>query len=196
MNKNLPNYITFFRILIVPMLIASFYLPEIWYHWVAASLFLIASITDFLDGYLARTLEAQSSLGRFLDPIADKLLVVGALMMLVWLGDLDGLHVLPAMAIICREVFISGLREHLAQANISMPVSWMAKVKTAVQMTAIGLLLWADQGISFDVVENTIGMHFTWWVGYVLLWISAILTIITGYDYLKVGLKHMSSEGR
>lgn len=194
MNKNLPNILTISRILVIPILVASFYIEGRLYHWVAAGLFLFASVTDFFDGYLARLLKAQSSLGRFLDPIADKLLVAAAILMLVHFGDIGKYDIIAAIAILCREIMVSGLREYLAEINVSVPVTRLAKFKTAVQMAAISLLLLGVEGPSFDEVEAVTEVTLTEFLGRVCLWISAVLTIITGYAYLKSGIKHMKEQ--
>jgi len=191
MNKNLPNILTISRIVIIPILIASFYIEGRMYHWVAASLFLLASVTDFFDGYLARLWKAQSSLGQFLDPIADKLLVAAAILMLVHFDGIGRYDIIPAIAILCREILVSGLREFLAETNVSMPVTSLAKIKTAVQMTAIFLLLLGVEGPTIEEVETITTITLTELLGRIFLWISAGLTIITGYAYLKAGLKHM-----
>ncbi|MDA0782384.1 MAG: CDP-diacylglycerol--glycerol-3-phosphate 3-phosphatidyltransferase [Rickettsiales bacterium] len=190
-NKKIPNILTVFRIVIIPILVASFFIEGKMYHWVAAGLFIIASITDFFDGYLARTLKATSKLGRFLDPIADKLLVASAILMLVHFDGIGRYDIVPAVAILCREIMVSGLREFLAEINVSVPVTKLAKVKTAVQMTAIFLLLLGVEGPSFDEVEEITEINLTVFIGRILLWVSAVLTVITGYAYLKAGLKHM-----
>jgi cardiolipin synthase len=192
MYRTLPNILTIFRILIIPFLIGSFYLDNKLYHWVAAILFLIAGITDFFDGYLARTLQVQSKLGAFLDPIADKLLVVAAIVMLAKFDGIGKYDVIAAFTIIGRELMVSGLREFLAQTNVSMPVTSLAKIKTMCQMLAIGLLLWGVEGPNIAEVEEYTSITLTELVGRVLLWIAAILTVITGYVYLKTGLKHMN----
>lgn len=186
--------LTLSRIIIVPILVASFYIEGRLYHWVAASLFLLASITDFFDGYLARMLKAQSSLGKFLDPVADKLLVASAILMLVHSDDIGRYDIIPAIAILCREIMVSGLREFLAQINVSVPVSNLAKIKTAVQMTAIFLLLLGVEGPSIEEVETITEINLTELIGRIFLWVSAVITIITGYAYLKAGLKHMAEN--
>ncbi len=193
LSKNLPNILTVFRILIIPLLIASFYLDSVLYHWVAALLFLTASITDYFDGYLARALQAQSNFGKFLDPIADKLLVVSAILMLVHFGDVGKYDIFPATIIVCREIIISGLREFLAGNNVSVPVSGLAKIKTGVQMTAIVLLLWGVEGPNIKQLEIITNVEFTVLVGRVLLWVSAALAAITGYTYLKIGFRHINN---
>ncbi|MCB2081214.1 MAG: CDP-diacylglycerol--glycerol-3-phosphate 3-phosphatidyltransferase [Rickettsiales bacterium] len=180
MYHAIPNWLTFSRILVLPVLVASFYIDRSISHWVAAGLFAFASITDFFDGYLARRWKSQSSLGRFLDPIADKLLVVTALMMLV---HTSVAMVVPSMLIVCREIMVSGLREFLAELNVGVPVSRLAKMKTGMQMLAIFLLLLGDRGADWQYTEL---------VGNLVLWLSAILTLVTGYAYLKAGLLHMS----
>lgn len=190
--KQLPNYLTLLRILIVPILIASFYIEgKQLYHWVAAMLFLLASITDFFDGYLARHLEAQSNFGKCLDPIADKLLVTAALVMLLHFNEVGKYDVIPAVIILCREVLVSGIREFLAQTNVSLPVTVLAKWKTTVQMLAIFLLLLGVEGPSFQEAERLLEAHLTQFMGRILLWLAALLTIITGYHYTKVGLHHL-----
>jgi CDP-diacylglycerol--glycerol-3-phosphate 3-phosphatidyltransferase len=193
-NKNIPNILTFSRIVIIPILIASFYIEGRMYHWVAASLFLLASVTDFFDGYLARTWKATSNLGRFLDPIADKLLVAAAILMLVHFEGIGRYDIIPAIAILCREIMVSGLREFLAQINVSVPVSNLSKIKTAVQMVAIFLLLLGVEGPSFAEVEAITETNLTEFLGRILLWVSSILTLITGYAYLRSGLKHMKGS--
>lgn len=191
MNKNLPNILTISRIVIIPVLIASFYIEGRMYHWVAASLFMLASVTDFFDGYLARLLKAQSNLGRFLDPIADKLLVASAILMLVHFDGIGRFDIIPAIAILCREIMVSGLREFLAQINVSVPVSNLAKIKTGVQMVAIFLLLLGVEGPSIEQVEHITELNLTVFAGRILLWLAAILTVITGYAYFKAGISHM-----
>ncbi|NDF12890.1 MAG: CDP-diacylglycerol--glycerol-3-phosphate 3-phosphatidyltransferase [Proteobacteria bacterium] len=179
MWKSLPNLLTISRIIIIPIVVAAFYIEGKMAHWVAASLFAYASVTDYVDGYLARLWHQESSLGRFLDPIADKLLIAAALLMLVKTGRAD---VIPAILIVCREILVSGLREFLAELRISVPVSRLAKIKTAVQMLALFLLLLGSRGSGYD-----------WMDGFAngVLWIAAALTIVTGYAYLKAGAKHM-----
>ena len=179
LKKQIPNLLTLSRIIAIPLILAAFYFQTQAWHIVAASIFTIASITDFFDGYLARTWKIQSKLGRFLDPIADKLLVGSSIIVLVRFGFAD---VIPAVAIICREILVSGLREFLADLKISVPVTSLAKIKTGVQMTAIGLLLLGNKGF---------GIEYTELLGAFLLWVAAALTLITGYAYLRAGLKHM-----
>ena len=161
-------------------MIAVFYVPSTFGFWLASSLFLYASITDFLDGYLARAWNASSNLGRFLDPIADKLLVATALILLV---GADRAPILPAIAILAREILVSGLREFLMELRVPLPVSTLAKYKTAVQMTAIYLLLLSHGGPAFLPIDA---------IGQGMLWIAALLTLVTGYAYFRTGLKHIA----
>jgi cardiolipin synthase len=179
---NLPNLLTLSRILAIPLVIGAFWLDKPWSQWLAMAIFVAASVTDWFDGYFARRYQMISRLGRFLDPIADKLLVAGALVMLVHKGPIVGLHVIPALIILFREILVSGLREFLAELRVSMPVSGLAKWKTAIQMTAVGVLLINEAGPAWLPVTE---------IGLVLLWLAAALTVITGYDYLRAGLAHM-----
>ncbi len=184
--KNIPNYLTYLRIAAIPALIMVFYLKGQWGYVLSAGIFLVASVTDWLDGYVARALAAQSNIGRFLDPIADKLLVATALMLLVGEGRVDYADgramMIPAVAIVCREILVSGLREFLAEIRISVPVSQLAKWKTGVQMTAIFLLLLAHGGP---------GWLYAGILGNLLLWAAALLTLFTGYAYVKTGWKYL-----
>jgi CDP-diacylglycerol--glycerol-3-phosphate 3-phosphatidyltransferase len=179
MKKQLPNILTYSRILVIPLIVIVFYLNSKFSNWLCALLFLYASITDFFDGYLARAWHAHSNLGKFLDPIADKLLIATCLMLLV--GS-DRAPILPSLAILCREILVSGLREFLADLRISVPVSTLAKYKTAAQMVAIFLLL---LGPSVPVLES---------LGDILLWAAALLTLVTGYAYLRTGLKYLAEH--
>lgn len=181
-----PNLLTYGRILAVPALVACFYVEGYWSNWLALAIFLAASVTDFLDGYLARAWQQQSMLGRMLDPIADKLLVAASLMMLVSSGTIGGWSLLAAVIILCREVLVSGLREFLAELRVSVPVTTLAKWKTTLQMVAIGFLLAGPAG---DAVVPGVSL-----VGLSLLWISAILTLYTGWDYFRAGIRHAMEE--
>jgi cardiolipin synthase len=185
MRTNLPNLLTLFRIAVIPGLVALFYVESRFGSWLACGLFGLAAITDFFDGYIARATKQQSAFGRFLDPVADKLLVASALMMMVAFGQISGLVILPALVILCREITVSGLREYLASLQVSVPVSQLAKWKTTLQMFAIGVLIVGDNGPSgWPLIE----------IGEIGLWIAAILTIVTGYDYLRAGLRHIERE--
>jgi len=182
---SLPNMLTLSRIGIIPLLILLFYLDRPLASWGALALFAIAGITDYFDGYFARHRKQVSAFGRFLDPIADKLLVAAVLLMLVATQRVEGLVVLPALVILCREILVSGLREYLAGIKVSVPVSRLAKWKTGIQMLALGFLIVGADGP--DVLPTPM-------IGEWGLWIAAVLTLVTGYDYLRHGLKHMPLE--
>lgn len=177
--------LTLFRIAVIPGLVAVFYLRSDLGNWIACGLFSLAAITDFFDGYAARVLRQQSAFGRFLDPVADKLLVASALLMMVAFGQITGLVILPAVVILCREIMVSGLREYLAGLRVSVPVSQLAKWKTTIQMISIGFLLVGDA--SPDAIPARV-------IGEVALWMAAALTLITAYDYLRAGLRHIERE--
>lgn len=183
----LPNLLTLSRILVIPAVIASFYVPGASARWFACALFSAAAVTDWLDGHMARRWQQQSEIGRFLDPIADKLLVAATLFMLTTFGRLSPPTVFPALVILCREILVSGLREYLAGLRVGMPVSRLAKWKTTIQMTAIGFLIVGDAGPAFLPVTA---------IGEALLWIAALLTLVTGYDYLRAGLPHITRPRR
>jgi cardiolipin synthase len=178
--RDLPNILTLLRIGLIPLLIISFYLEGLIGHWVAAIIFTFASITDYFDGMLARALNAHSSFGRMFDPIADKLLVASALMMLV---HFERAPIIPAILILCREITVSGLREYLAEFKVSIPVSNLSKVKTAIQFISVTILL---------LGERAIGIPYLDLIGEISLWIAAILTLVTGYAYLKEGINKTS----
>ncbi len=187
-KKALPNILTYSRILVVPLVVLVFtqpirgWLGDTRSDGLAALLFLYAGATDLLDGFLARMWDANTSLGKFLDPIADKLLVATCLLLLV---GADRANIWPAAAILCREILVSGLREFLAELRISVPVSKLAQYKTAVQLVALYLLLIGDSG--------------PWWLapttsGSFLLWVAALLTLVTGYAYLRTGIKYLAEN--
>jgi CDP-diacylglycerol---glycerol-3-phosphate 3-phosphatidyltransferase len=187
----LPNLLTYGRIAAVPVVVALLYWQSIeggglWLRWVALAFFIIAGVTDFFDGYLARVWEQQSSLGRMLDPIADKLLVSSCLLMLAAEEIIHGWSLLAAVIILCREILVSGLREYLAELRVSVPVTTLAKVKTIGQMVAVGFLIAGPAG---DRVIPGVTQ-----VGIVLLWASALLTLYTGYDYMRAGLRYVIDE--
>lgn len=180
---SLPNVLTYVRIAAVPALVAClFFLQGDVARWSAFSLFVFAGVTDWLDGYLARIWEQQSTLGRMLDPIADKLLVGAVLMMLVHDGTISGWAIWAAIIILCREILVSGLREFLAELNVKIHVTQLAKWKTTMQMIALGVLL------AGPAAEKIVPGIMTG--GLVILWIAALLTLWTGYDYLKAGIVH------
>ncbi len=199
--KNLPNILTAIRILIIPILVLVLYLPGIISKLIAAILFVFAAITDYFDGYLARSMHAQSNFGRCLDPIADKLIVIVAIVMLIGFSNQDPWIVIPGLIIICREILVSGLREFLAELHVGMPVSKLAKYKTAVQMTAITLLLLGEKGTSYivyywfgaliEISAKMLLISFIVLVGKILFILAALLTVVTGYSYLRIGLKNM-----
>jgi cardiolipin synthase (CMP-forming) len=179
---SVPNLLTLSRILVIPVVVATFYVPGDYARWFCCALFAAAGFTDWLDGHVARRWEQQSELGRFLDPIADKLLVSATLFMLTAFGRLSTQALLPALVILCREILVSGLREYLAGLRVGMPVSRLAKWKTAIQMIAIGVLIVGDAGWRVLPVVA---------IGETLLWLAALLTLVTGYDYLRAGLSHI-----
>jgi cardiolipin synthase (CMP-forming) len=178
---SLPNILTYGRIAAVPAVVAVLYfMTGDTARWIAFGLFAAAGVTDWLDGYLARAWEQQSALGRMLDPIADKLLVGAVLMMLVYDRTISGPAIFAAIIILVREILVSGLREFLAELNVKVHVSWLAKWKTAVQIVALGVLL------AGPAAEKLIpGIMMT---GIGLLWLAALLTLWTGYDYLKAAV--------
>lgn len=147
---------------------------------IALFLFITAAITDFFDGHLARKHNVQSELGALLDPIADKFLVLAALLMLIAIGTLDGPHVIAAIIILGREILVSGLREFLAGASVKLPVTVLAKWKTTIQMVAIGFLIIGEAGNA--VIPGSL------WIGLLGIWAAAIITVITGYQYVEKGL--------
>jgi len=188
---NLPNMLTYARILAVPLIVLCFYLegrvrPTDWWRWAAVTIFILASITDYLDGYIARIWKQTSNIGKMLDPIADKLLVSAALLLLAFDRTIDKWSLWAAIIILCREILVSGLREYLAALKVSVPVTRLAKWKTAMQLVAIGFLLAGPAGDKFVPHTTEIGLA--------LLWLSAIVTLYTGYDYFRAGLKHIIEE--
>ena len=183
MKFKIPNYLTIGRIIIVPIFVFTFYLPGFYGDVIPFALFLIASFTDFLDGLLARMFKEESKLGELLDPIADKIIVVTALVLLVKNDTISNTNIIAAIIILCREILVSGLREYLAKFKLKMPVSQLAKVKTFLQMFSISILLAGNSG---DKLLGGYGLD----IGIALLWLSAILTIYTGYDYIKKGIDH------
>lgn len=191
--NSIPNLLTYGRIIAVPLIVLCFYMEgklqsSDFARWSALAIFTVASATDFLDGYLARAWNQTSNIGRMLDPIADKLLVSVCLLLLA--ADTDGIiagwTLWAAIIILCREILVSGLREFLAELKVSVPVTLLAKWKTAVQMTAIAFLLAGPAG---DKI-----LPYTTEIGIVLLWLAAAITLITGYDYFRAGLKHVIKD--
>ena len=191
MKIKIPNILTIGRIIIVPIFVISFFIPGIVGDLVPFFLFVLASFTDYLDGFLARLYKEESKLGELLDPIADKILVAAALVLLVMNGIIKNYEVIAAIVILAREILISGLREFLAKSKgESVPVSSLSKFKTFIQMLSIAMLLTGETGnkiINFqDYNAQTIGI--------VLLWIAAFLTLYTGYDYLRKGIDSAISD--
>jgi cardiolipin synthase len=187
MVLNIPNILTVSRIIAIPVVLLFIYWGGESGNWLALAAYTYACITDFFDGYLARAWHQQSAFGRFLDPIADKLLVAGVLFMLVGVKTIEAVHILPAAIILSREILVSGLREFLAEARVGLPVSLLAKWKTTIQMLALGFLIVGQVGPDF-------GFATTWEIGIAGLWVAAVITLITGYDYLRAGLKHIAQS--
>ena len=185
---SLPNLLTYARIIAVPLVVLCFFLEGRLQssdaaRWGALAIFLIASITDFFDGYLARIWQQTSTIGRMLDPIADKLLVSAVLLLLAADGTIAGWSLWAAIIILCREILVSGLREYLAELKVSVPVSRLAKWKTTIQMVAIAFLLTGPAGDKIIPIVTISGI--------ILLWIAALITLYTGWDYFRAGLKHV-----
>ena len=180
---NLPNLLTYGRLAAVPVVAAILFWPhDDWARWTALAIYALAAITDFFDGYLARAWQQQSSLGRMLDPIADKLLVAAVLLMLSADGTIAKGSLWAAIVILCREILVSGLREYLAELRVPVPVTAVAKWKTTAQLFALGFLIAGPAGDA--VLPNTIV------IGTVLLWVAALLTLYTGWDYMKASYDH------
>ena len=185
---SLPNLLTLSRILAVPILVFLLWRPAPLDYAIIFVLYCVVGITDYFDGYLARAQGQISKLGQFLDPIADKIMVAAVIMMLVssrkMSGEpvIHGLHIIPALIILLREIIVSGLREFLAESQVSMPVSTLAKWKTTLQLVALGALILGG------AVPGQVWVHN---VGLASLWAAAALTLITGYDYLRTGIRHM-----
>ena len=181
---SIPNLLTYGRVVAVPIVVGLMFWPEEnWARWTALGIFAVAAVTDFFDGYLARVLSQHSTLGRMLDPIADKLIVSACLMMLVADRGITGVSLWTAIVILCREILVSGMREFLAELHVGVPVSTVAKWKTTMQLVAIGFLIAGPAGE--EVLPGTT------MIGLVLLWIAALLTLYTGWDYLRAGMKYV-----
>jgi CDP-diacylglycerol---glycerol-3-phosphate 3-phosphatidyltransferase len=187
----LPNLLTYGRIVAVPIVVACMYYQAIfeaglWLRWVALAVFIAAAVTDWLDGYFARIWGQQSTFGRMLDPIADKLLVASCLLMLAADGTIRGWSLWAAIVILCREILVSGLREYLAELRVSVPVTQLAKWKTTLQLVAVGFLIAGDAGDLIVPITSLVGLS--------LLWLSAILTLYTGWDYFRAGVRHLIED--
>ncbi len=186
-NWSLPNILTYARVAAVPLVAWFLSWPgEPWARWTALAIFIAAGITDFFDGYLARAWAQQSSLGRMLDPIADKLLVAAVILVLAANQTISGPTLWAAIVILCREILVSGLREYLAELRVSLPVTALAKWKTAVQFVALGFLIVGPAGEA--VLPGSV------MTGIVLLWIAAILTLYTGWDYMKASYDNVGDD--
>ncbi len=184
---SVPNLLTYGRILAIPAVVGLLFWPrDDWVRWIALAIYIIAAITDYFDGYLARAWHQQSAIGRMLDPIADKLLVASCLLMLAADETISGMALWAAIIILCREILVSGLREFLAELQVSVPVSKVAKWKTVAQLVAVGFLIAGPAGET--VLPGTIQ------IGIVLLWVAAVLTIYTGWDYFRSGIRHLVAE--
>lgn len=180
MDKNIPNYLTIMRIIIIPIIVMTFYFEDSWLaHVTAATLFAIASITDFFDGYIARKFNLISNMGIMLDPIADKVLVGTVILMIVSHGMADEI---PCLLILARELTVAGLREFLAQVHISVPVTRLSKIKTCIQMLALTLILLGSKGSLIPAMDI---------IAHITLWVAAILTVFTGISYLKASSKYL-----
>lgn len=189
---NLPNILTISRIAVIPLIFISIYIHSFAWAMIAGTLFVVASITDYLDGYLARAWNETSAFGRLLDPIADKLLVATALVVIItktYVADGQELHyytwngtIIAAFVILCREILVSGLREFLREVNVGLPVTKLAKWKTAFQMTALAMMLFCELSL------------FWGYLGEFLLWVAAVLTFITGYQYYQKSLDYIKAE--
>ena len=190
---SLPNLLTYGRCVAVPLVAACLFWSDIlagglWLRWIALGLYIVAAITDFFDGYLARAWQQQSAIGRMLYPIADKLLVSTSLLMLASDGTIRGWSLWAAVVILCREILVSGLREFLAELRVSVPVTRLAKWKTTAQLVAVGVLL---AGPAADLLVPGITL-----VGVMLLWVAAVLTLYTGWDYFRAGARHLIEDER
>lgn len=189
MLTDLPNLLTLSRIAAIPVLVVLVALRDPHANLAACAVFAVAGITDYLDGRLARMRRQISDFGRMLDPIADKLLVGATLMLLAGHDRLSMGGLYPAVVIMLREILVSGLREYLAGIRVGLPVTRLAKWKTGFQMGALGTLLAGDSG------AQLLGLNWlpVGWIGEGMLWIAAALTLVTGWDYLTAGLRHVSS---
>jgi len=182
----LPNALTVLRILLVPVFAFAFMLPGETWRLASFVVFCLAGVSDALDGLAARKLRASSEFGRMLDPIADKILVAVALMMLVARGVLSGFELIPALVILAREILVSGLREFLATVSMSVPVTRVSKLKTVLQMISIGAMILGP--VVDQMVRGVLEL------AYALLWIAAALTVYTGLAYLQAGLAHLRTS--
>lgn len=178
--SNIPNVLTTIRIIIIPVIILTFYVDDIIFSYqLAATLFVLACVTDFFDGYIAKKFNLQTPFGRMLDPIADKLLVGSILIMVIKFRKANEL---PCILILSREFIVLGMREFLGHIKVSIPVSRLAKVKTTVQMIALAILVLGSKGSGIACLDT---------LGHITLWIASILTVITGYSYIKIYIRYI-----
>ena len=204
MTFTIPNVLTLLRLLAAPGVGVMFlYFARPWADWLAFFLFVGAAVTDFIDGYLARRWKQETRFGSMLDPIADKAMVVIALLVITAQSGLNAWILLPATAIVFREIFVSGLREFLGDASGALTVTWVAKLKTAAQMIAIAVLF--ASGAFSHMFEGDAGGGYApqaeqlvriaadgaWWIGVALLWVAAVLTLVSGIDYFRKGLPYL-----
>ena len=178
---NLSNILTLIRIAVIPIIVLCIYLKSPIFGWIAFVLFCLASITDYFDGYIARIRNEVTNFGTFLDPIADKLLVAAVILILTSKGIISDWQTIPALIILLREITVSGLREYLAGIKVSIPVSRIAKLKTLLQLFALAFLI---------LSESIINLSLILYLGNIFLWVSGLLTLYTGYDYIKGSIKH------
>jgi len=181
MFNSLANKLTLARVLAIPVILPLLMIPYAWANWTALVLFVAAGITDWLDGYFARSMKEVSTLGKFFDSIADKLLVAAVILLLVYNGQITGLSIFPAVVILLREVAVSGLREFLAEVRVGVPVSYLARWKTVIQIVALSFLIAGDRYAP--------SLHASA-IGNICLWIAGILTVVTALDYWFASLKH------
>lgn len=180
--KNIPNYLTYLRIILIPIVIGFLFIDAAWAAWTSLFFYTVACVSDFLDGYIARKWQVESAVGKFLDPISDKIFIASLLVALVGVDRADGVWMIPVIIILMREFFVSGMREFLGPMNVQLPVSQLAKWKTTIQMIALGFLVMGNYG---DVI-----LPYTLEIGQWGLTIAAILTVVTGWSYLKTGFAH------
>ena len=188
----LPNLLTLSRIFAVPLLVGLLWWPEWrWGYGVAFALYCLMGITDYFDGYVARSQGQISKLGQFLDPIADKIMIAAVILILVHNRDITGWSVVAALVILLREIAVSGLREFLGSLQVSVPVSKLAKWKTTFQLVCLGALILGNALPGWNMWVSGIEANVPHTIGLTTLWAAAALTVITGWDYMRVGLKHM-----
>lgn len=181
--NNIPNILTVGRLASLPILVILMMIDASWAAWAALGLYTLGCVTDWLDGFIARKMNLESTFGRFLDPIADKIFIATVLITLIANHHLSGIWIIPILLILSREFLIAGLREYFGPQNIKFPVSPLAKWKTGCQMVSLGFLVVGEYGNSI--------LPITMEVGYILLIAATVMTVITGWQYMKEGLKHL-----